>query len=140
MIKKVLVFGTFDIFHPGHESFLKQAREQGNNLTVVVARDSTVEKVKEKKPFNNENNRLKNIQRLKYVDKALLGSESDYKYEIINNIKPDIICLGYDQKAFVSGLAKKIKLLGLNIKIMRLKPYKPHIHKSSHYKPSQKQK
>jgi len=37
--KKVMVFGTFDIFHPGHRSFLNQAKKYGNYLIVVVARD-----------------------------------------------------------------------------------------------------
>ena len=44
--KKVMVFGTFDIFHKGHENFLKQAKKLGDCLTVVVARDETVLKFK----------------------------------------------------------------------------------------------
>ena len=54
---KVLAFGTFDIFHPGHEFYLKSAAKHGS-LHVVVARDSTVESVKGRKPKNNEDARL----------------------------------------------------------------------------------
>jgi len=45
---KVLAFGTFDILHPGHEFYLKEAKKHGDILDVVVARDSTVEKIKGK--------------------------------------------------------------------------------------------
>ena len=43
---KIMTFGTFDIFHLGHKSFLKQAREFGNYLIVVIARDKTVKNIK----------------------------------------------------------------------------------------------
>lgn len=46
MAKIVMAFGTFDVFHPGHEYYLTQAKKYGDILIVVVARDKTVEKVK----------------------------------------------------------------------------------------------
>ena len=73
-MKKALAFGTFDIFHKGHEFYLKQAGKYGK-LYVIVARDSTVKKVKGKYPLNNEKKRLKVIQDLDYVDKAYLGKD-----------------------------------------------------------------
>jgi FAD synthetase len=133
-MKKVLVFGTFDIFHPGHEYFLKEAKKHGDELVVVVARDSTVKQVKGKLPHHNENYRLNVIQKLNYVDKAVLGYETADKYRIVEEIKPDTICLGYDQAAFVDGLEKKLQELELKTDIIRLGAYNPHIHKSSHYK------
>ena len=57
---KVMVFGTFDILHPGHLNFFKQAREFGNFLIAVIARDKTVLKIKGRLPKNNEKKRLKN--------------------------------------------------------------------------------
>jgi len=131
---RVLVFGTFDIFHPGHEYFLKEAKKHGDELVVVVARDSTVKQVKGKLPRHDENYRLNIIQKLDYVDKAVLGYETTDKYRIVEEIKPDTICLGYDQSAFVDGLEKKLQELELKTEIIRLDAYKPHIHKSSHYK------
>ena len=46
---KVLVFGTFDIFHKGHEYFLSEAAKHGS-LNVVVARDLTTYEVKGRFP------------------------------------------------------------------------------------------
>jgi FAD synthetase len=131
---RVLVFGTFDILHPGHEYFLKQAKKQGGELVVVVARDSTVKQVKGEQPHHDENFRLSNIQNLDYVDKAMLGNKTNDKYKIVEEIKPDLICLGYDQKAFVDDLEKELKKRGLSASIMRIDAYKPDIYKSSRYK------
>lgn len=131
---RVLAFGTFDIFHPGHEYFLRQAKKQGDELVVVVARDSTVRQIKGKLPVNNENNRLKLIQKLDYVDKAMLGSNDGDKYRIIGRIKPDIISLGHDQEAFVDNLREELGKRNLKTTIMRIDAFKPEIYKSSKYK------
>ena len=130
---KVMVFGTFDILHPGHLNFFKQAREFGNFLIAVIARDKTVLKIKGRLPKNNEKKRLKNLKNNNLIDKAVLGGLKD-KYEIIKKFRPDVICLGYDQKTFTEGLKNKIKDFGLKIKIVRLKSYKPEIYKSSKIK------
>jgi FAD synthetase len=130
-MKKAVVFGTFDIFHPGHEYFLKQAKKHCDELVVVIARDSTVKQVKGKLPVNNENKRLKLIKSLHYVNKAMLGSESEDKYCVIEQVMPDIICLGYDQKAFVENLQEELKKRGLKAGILRIDSYKPELYKSS---------
>ena len=121
-MKKVMVFGTFDILHRGHLNFFKQARKYGNYLIIVVARDKTVKGVKGKIPKNNERKRLKKVMR--YADKAVLGFIFD-KYKVIKKFNPAVICLGYDQKFFVEGLKK------LNIAVIRLKQYKAYKYKSS---------
>ncbi|MFA5777540.1 MAG: adenylyltransferase/cytidyltransferase family protein [Parcubacteria group bacterium] len=129
--KKTMVFGTFDIFHKGHENFLKQARKYGDYLIAVVARDKTVLSVKKKETRNKEQKRLKVLVNNKLVDEAVLGSLKD-KYAVIKKYQPDVICLGYDQNNFVEGLARKIKDFGLNkTKIVRLKSYYPEKYKSS---------
>ena len=127
---KVLVFGTFDILHPGHISFLKQAKKYGNNLVIVVGRDETVKKIKGKYPKNSEDERLRAIKELDFVDKVRLGGLGD-PYGAIEEEKPNIICLGYDQRSFTKDLENKIKEFGLNIKVVRLEAYKPEKYKSS---------
>lgn len=127
MQKKVLAFGTFDILHPGHERMLKAAKKLGDHLTVIIARDSTVCSVKGKKALFNEKTRLKNLKQLNIADKVRLGCIGD-KYKVITDEIPDVIALGYDQKFFVDDLKN---VLDKNTKIVRLKPYKPEIYKSS---------
>jgi FAD synthetase len=119
--KQVMVFGTFDILHKGHFNFFKQARKYGD-LIVVIARDNNVKKIKGQLPKNNELIRLKNVQ--KYTPKVILGGKVD-KLKVIKKIKPDIICVGYDQIVPINDL----NLVGIPVKF--LKPYKHHKYKSS---------
>lgn len=133
-MKKIMVFGTFDIFHPGHRSFLKQAKKLGDYLIVVVARDKTVEITKKQKPINKEATRVKIIKDSKLADKVMLGGIGD-KYAVIKKYRPDIICLGYDQKYFIDGLKEELERANLKkTKIIRLKPYRPEIYKTSKLK------
>lgn len=126
-MKKVIVFGTFDILHPGHIHMLKEAKEYGDYLIAVVARDSVVCEVKGRKPVNDEITRMKNIEALKIADKVRLGCLDD-RYRAIAEEKPDIVALGYDQSAFVDNLANAVEP---HVQIVRLVPYRPEIYKSS---------
>ena len=136
-MKKVLVFGTFDGLHEGHKDFFRQAKEYGDYLVVVVGRDSTVEKTKGRLPKFNEQERLKAVQESKLVDEAILGNKAPPgekldPYKVIEEIKPDIICLGYDQTFFADKLAEELPKRGLrNVIIERLKPFEPEKYKSS---------
>ena len=131
---RVLAFGTFDIYHPGHEFYLREAKRFGN-VTVVVARDSTVLSVKGKAPQNDEGSRLAVIAGLDFVDEVMLGSEQD-KYAVLDLVKPDVIVLGYDQEAFVSALTGELAKRRMKTKIVRAGSYMPEKWKSSLLKDS----
>jgi FAD synthetase len=124
-----MVFGTFDFLHPGHVHFFQQAKKHGDELVVVIARDSTVEKTKGKKPVFSEADRLQMVQALRVVDKAVLGYEGD-AYRVVQEQKPDAICLGYDQTFFVEKIREKLGEFKLAAKIIRLDAYKPEQYKS----------
>jgi FAD synthetase len=123
-MKKVMVFGTFDLLHKGHLYFLKEAKKQGSYLIVVVARDTNVEKIKKKQPVHTELERKHNLEKTKIADKVILG-EKELSFDCIINEKPDVICFGYDQHSqFVEKSFPKIKYV-------RLDAYKPHVYKTS---------
>jgi len=128
---KIMTFGTFDIFHLGHKSFLKQAKEFGNYLIVVVARDKTVKNIKKRLPQNNECDRSQVIMKSNLADKIVLGSLTD-KYVVINKYQPKIICLGYDQKVNLKELKEKLIEFDLcGTKLVRLDSFHPEKYKSS---------
>ncbi|MDP7141457.1 MAG: adenylyltransferase/cytidyltransferase family protein [Candidatus Woesearchaeota archaeon] len=131
-MQKVLIFGTYDIIHPGHLNFFNQARKHGK-LTIIISRDKTVKQVKGKLPLNNETKRLANLKSLNITENIFLGNLKD-KYGIIKQLKPDVICLGYDQEHFIDKLKQKIKEFNLTTKLIRLKPYKEKKYKSSKLK------
>jgi len=124
-MKIVICFGTFDNFHPGHLSYLEQAKKYGDYLIAVVARDLNVVKIKGKAPREAERKRWKNVAKISCVNKAVVGQIKD-KYAIIRKFNPGIICLGYDQKVDL----KKLKSV-FSGRIIRLKPYKEKVYKSS---------
>ncbi|MBI4049512.1 MAG: adenylyltransferase/cytidyltransferase family protein [Candidatus Doudnabacteria bacterium] len=115
---RVMVFGVFDLLHPGHISFLRQARRLGDYLVVSVARDVNVRKFKGYKASQNERQRTAIIKKLKFVNKVVLGGLKN-PWPHIKKEKPDIIALGYDQNPYV-----KITELKKISKVVRLEPYK----------------
>lgn len=114
---RVLATGTFDLLHPGHTYFLMKARDLGDELFVIVARDSNV--THKPKPVVPEEQRLEMVKALGMVDRALLGSEIDM-FEPLKQIKPDIIALGYDQRFDTNFLEKELAKRGLSAQIVRI--------------------
>jgi len=118
---KVMATGTFDILHLGHIYFLKEAKKLGDKLVVVVATDNTVRKLKHE-PVNPEKVRLELIKELQIVDEAYLGYEDDI-YEIVKDIKPDIIALGFDQIHDEENIKNELKKRKIKSEIKRLSKY-----------------
>ncbi|MCL5775019.1 MAG: adenylyltransferase/cytidyltransferase family protein [Patescibacteria group bacterium] len=130
--KRIMVFGTFDMVHEGHVNFFKQARALASNpfLIVSVARDVNVARIKGKTPLVPERLRRKNLALVPLVDKAVLGGKHKYFFHIKRQ-RPDVIALGYDQKAYVKELLRDIKTAGMKTKVIRLRAYKAQVYKSS---------
>lgn len=128
-----MAFGTFDIFHQGHESYLRQAKKLGDYLIVVMARGKTVLRIKKKRTVNSERKRLNILRANKLIDKVILGNLKD-KYAVIKKYCPDIIALGYDQEVNIKELKEKLKRFNLKSKIIRLKAYRPETYKTSRLK------
>lgn len=114
---RVLATGTFDILHPGHVLYLNRARELGDELYVIVARESMVRH--KPKPVIPEEQRLKMVSSLKVVDRAVLGSETDM-FEPIREIMPDIIALGYDQTFDIERLQRELQEQNIGARVVRI--------------------
>lgn len=132
MSKKVMVFGTFDIFHKGHEFYFTKAKEFGDELVVVIARDETVLKIKKSLPLNLETQRLQNVSKSPLVSKVILGNLGD-KFKVIEDERPDVLVFGYDQQSFNIGIKDELEKRGLlDIEIIQLEEsFEPEIYKSS---------
>lgn len=130
-----MVFGTFDVLHKGHLNFFRQARRLSASpyLIVSVARDINVKKIKGKKPAFKEKQRLAAVKKCSLVDKALLGGLKNHIPHILKQ-KPQIIALGYDQRAYVKHLKDLLRKNGPEVRVTRLKAFYPEIYKSSLFK------
>lgn len=129
-MKTVMCAGTFDIIHPGHLFYLSEAKKYGDRLVVVVARDGTSESFKGKKPANNERERLERVRMLEIVDRAVLGHHGNI-FDVIEEIKPEVICLGYDQNVQKNQLEDELKKRGVKAEVIRIGSYMPQMYKSS---------
>ena len=113
--------GTFDLLHMGHIFYLREAKKLGDKLVVVVATDSTVRKLKHD-PITPQGIRVNLIKELRMVDEAYLGHEDDM-YTIVEEIKPDVIALGFDQIHDDATIKNELKKRKLNVKVVRLSKY-----------------
>ena len=121
---RALTFGTFDDFHPGHQSYLEQAAKLGQ-LFVIIARDANVTKIKGHAPMQNENERKAAIEHAFPEATVILGNPDDF-FVPVRELKPDLIVLGYDQ-----GMPPGISESDFPCPIKRAEPFEPQIHKSS---------
>ena len=121
--KRILAAGKFDILHLGHIAYLEQAKELAGNdgeLVVVLALDKTIERERGAPPVFPQEQRRKLVESLVFVDRAIIGLDTDDHTIIVEKIRPDIIALGYDQYTDVSALEKHFVEKGLDTKIVRL--------------------
>ena len=121
--KVVLASGVFDLLHLGHVKFLEYAKKAGGEnakLVVIIARDSTVEKSKGRKAIMSEDQRRTLVESLKVVDESVLGYENFEIGEVIENIKPDVIALGYDQEEMEKEVQNYVDEHKVNVKVVRI--------------------
>jgi FAD synthetase len=131
--KKVLVAGTFDIIHAGHIFLINEAAKLGD-VYVVVATDKNRELFSGIRPIIPQEQRLEIIKNLKNVKDARLGRNDNDTLKTVEEINPDVILLGPDQKYSIEILKKGLKKKGLNhIEVIRLETYynKYELHSSS---------
>jgi FAD synthetase len=123
--KIVLASGVFDLLHLGHVRFLEEAKKTGGpnaRLIVIVARDNTVEKKKNRRPIMPENQRCALVASLRVVDDAMLGYKNFDMERMLDEIKPDIVAVGHD--SHLSGLeqavAEAVKKKGSKTRIVKV--------------------
>lgn len=96
--KVVMTNGCFDIIHPGHVTYLKQAKALGSKLIVAVNSDDSVKRLKgDSRPINSLEDRIAVLSGLSSVDYVVSFSE-DTPQKLISRILPDILVKGGDYK------------------------------------------
>lgn len=121
---RVLAFGTFDLLHPGHRFVLTEAAARGD-LSVVVARDGNVKKIKGHAPTDSEESRLANVRAVVPNAEVFLGDPDDF-LSPVRRVQPDLIILGYDQL-----LPPGVSEADFACPVKRLPAFEPDRYKSS---------
>jgi len=95
--KIVFTNGCFDLIHIGHIKYLREAKKLGDILIIGLNSDSSVSRIKPKRPVNPQDHRAEVLSSLEIVDYVTLFDE-DTPYELIKFLKPDILVKGGDWK------------------------------------------
>ena len=97
-MQSVFTNGCFDILHRGHVELLAYCKSLGR-VTVGLNSDDSVKRLKGlSRPMNNESDRKRILEALRYVDEVVIFEE-DTPYELIRRLKPDVIVKGGDYRA-----------------------------------------
>ncbi len=119
-MKKIVATGTFDILHPGHVHFLSESKKLGDELWVIVSRETNVRH--KPSPIVSEEQRLMMIKSLKCVDHAILGDKEDM-FRPIREIDPAVITLGFNQYFDDEKLRTQLSERGINAEVVRIGAY-----------------
>ena len=122
-MKRVLAAGVFDLLHYGHIRYLEEAKKLGGpdaKLTVIVARDETVRRMKGQDPVIPEDQRRAVVEALRVVDEALLGFEDLDLDRVIQQVRPDIVAVGHDQEAIRNQVDKIKRARELSLEIIQV--------------------
>ncbi len=95
-MKTVITFGTFDVFHVGHVNILQRAASYGDQLIVGVSTDKLNFSKKNRYPVYNENDRIKIINGLRYVNLCFKEESLELKRDYIIKYNADILVMGDD--------------------------------------------
>ena len=135
---RVFVAGTFDGLHSGHVFLLRFARRRGLvlarrrgrrgvHLSVVIARDDSVRRIKARPPHHTQRERRQLVAALRLVDAAFVGHRDDF-IRSVRRVRPDLIVLGYDQSL---GWEEVLRAAGITVPVIRCPEYGGRRLKSS---------
>lgn len=96
-MKRVITYGTFDLFHIGHLNLLKRAKALGDYLIVAVSSDEfNLQKGKVCKIKDTD--RMQIVEAIKYVDQVIPETSWDQKIEDVKKYDIDVFVMGDDWK------------------------------------------
>ncbi len=96
MNKRVITFGTFDVFHIGHVNILERAKKEGDYLIVGLSSDELNFSKKQRYPVYPQAQRVKIIESLRFVDEVFIEESLDLKAQYIQQFNADILVMGDD--------------------------------------------
>jgi glycerol-3-phosphate cytidylyltransferase len=95
-MKRVITFGSFDVFHVGHLRILRRARELGDYLIVGVSSDLLHYSKKDRYPVYNQKERMEIVSALSCVNEVFLEESLELKRQYIVSFHANTLVMGDD--------------------------------------------
>lgn len=95
-MKRIITFGTFDLFHIGHLNILERAKAYGDYLIVGISSDQLNFSKKQKYPVCSQAHRIRIISALKCVDEVFVEESLELKGSYIKKYNADVLLMGND--------------------------------------------
>lgn len=94
-MKKVITYGTFDLFHIGHLNILRRSKALGDYLIVAVSTDE-FNALKGKFCTYPYEQRAEIVRAIKFVDEVIPENNWEQKVDDIKNNNIDVFVMGDD--------------------------------------------
>ena len=130
-MKTVLLFGTFDGLHPGHEAMLRDAWRHGDKIVVALAPDEVVKRLKGRAPDKSFDERFNILDASGLVDEIVPSDNAEGAYAVLARVKPDVVAFGYDQVELKADFESFLKKSKKKIPTVTLAAFEPERYKSS---------
>lgn len=111
-MKRVIIYGTYDLLHYGHIELLRRAREIGDYLIVALSTDE-FNKLKNKKSYYNYEQRKMMLESIRYVDLVIPESNWDQKTKDVDRYEVDTFIMGHDWEGEFDFLKDKCEVIYL---------------------------
>ena len=95
-MKKVITYGTFDLFHKGHYNIIKRAKALGDYLIVALSTDEFNWNEKQKKCYFSYEERKSLLEAIRYVDLVIPEESWEQKISDVKEFKVDTFVIGDD--------------------------------------------
>ena len=112
-MKKVITYGTFDLFHIGHVRLLKRLKSYGDYLVVAISTDE-FNKLKGKESFCSFEERKEIVEACKYVDEVIPECNWEQKELDIKKYNIDILGMGNDWEGKFDSLKNICEVIYLD--------------------------
>lgn len=103
-MKKVITYGTFDLFHQGHYNLLKRARELGDYLIVGVTTDNFDLERGKLNTCNNIMERIEAVRETGLADQIIIEEYRGQKIDDIQKYGVDVFAIGSDWQGYFDYL------------------------------------
>ena len=126
-----MLFGVFDGLHAGHRALLKEARQYGDYVIVVVAQDHIVSHLKGHEPKFNIADRIAHLEAEDGVDEVVIGDRELSTWEVAKKYQPDVVLFGYDQDALRKNFEEHLSDFDFHPEMYIAKDFESQVFHSS---------